>query len=190
MTTGEIRTIQTHQPTASDGTIRGYAAVFNSPSQVITERGRIFREVIQPGAFARSLATPPLGDIVALWNHGMDGRPPLGRTSAGTLRLWEDPVGLAYELQLPASARDIQEAISRRDVRGNSIRFRNPVDRWYHESNVLHRSISALELVEVSLVIHPAYPAAGISDRSAAEAPELHPLNLAQVRIQLAEADR
>src|SRR4051794_7529743 len=98
----EIRTLAT-PPTVNGRRGSGYAARFNAPSEVLAERGKVFREVILPGAFARSLAAPPRGDILALWNHGADGRPPLARTP-DTLKLWEDAEGLRYEFELPESA--------------------------------------------------------------------------------------
>lgn len=186
----EIRTLQTRLETspAAPNRVRGYAAVFNSPSEVLAERGRVFRELILPGAFARSLQG---GDVFALWSHGKDGRPPLGRTSAGTLRLAEDARGLAFELDLPESAGDVREAIARGDVYGMSFGFRNEKARWFQRDGGQWRELSDLDLTEVSIVTVPAYPAAsvGVRDTSAVVVPDQPPDQLARARrlIQIAE---
>jgi uncharacterized protein len=187
----EIRTLPT-PPKADGRRVTGYAARFNSPSEVLSERGKVFRETLLPGAFARSLKTPPRGDVLALWQHGRDGRPPLGRTSAETLRLWEDAEGLAFELVLPESAADVREAVSRRDVRGMSFGFGPTRDRWTVRDGMQHHEISELDLYEVSLVITPAYPSTSVEarDRSAIVVPEPQPSAIARAKHLLAIAER
>jgi HK97 family phage prohead protease len=104
----------------------GYAAVFNTPSLPLrfagVNRGRPFVEVIQPGAFTRTLNASP--DISLLWQHDLQGVV-LGRTSAGTLTLAEDEHGLRAEGDLPDNAwgRPIADALTRGDVRGMSYRM-------------------------------------------------------------------
>src|SRR5436305_14086914 len=86
--------------------ISGHAAVFNSPYEVRYDK-YIFREVIKPGAFTRSLKEKQ--DVRCLINH--DDNQILGRTKAGTLVLSEDKSGLAYEVpELPDTtyARDVR----------------------------------------------------------------------------------
>lgn len=187
--TMEIRSLQS--PPRIDGSkVTGYAARFNSVSKVLSERGKTFREVIHPGAFRRALVAPPLGDVVALWSHGQSGRPPLGRTPT-TLRLREDAEGLAFELDLPASAADIREAIDRGDVRGMSFGFRDFKDRWSHRDGGSFRELVEVALLEVSLVIHPAYPTTSVEvrDRSAVVVPDqvAAPLSVLRLRQQLTE---
>lgn len=186
----ETRTLKTpvEVDPATPNRVRGYAAVFNSPSEVLAERGRVFREVVLPGAFTRSLAR----DVFALWNHGKDGRPPLGRTAAGTLRLSEDARGLAFELDLPASAGDVREAIARGDVYGMSFGFKGERDRWFHKDGGTWRELSDLTLTEISVVILPAYPGTSVEvrDRSAVAVPEPGPDRLAVARRRLQIAER
>ena len=104
----------------------GYAAVFGEPSLPLrfpgVNRGRPFVEVIQPGAFTRTLNAGP--DISLLWQHDLQGVI-LGRTSAGTLSLSEDSRGLRAEGDLPDNAwgRPIADALTRGDVRGMSYRM-------------------------------------------------------------------
>lgn len=184
----ELRQL-TQAPTLSNNrTVRGYAAVFNSASEVLTENGKTFREVILPGAFRATLAAQAAGGIVALWNHDRTTRPPLGRTSAGTLRLWEDARGLAYEVDLPEAAADVLEAIRRGDVAANSFGFRNEKARWYTREGQAFRDVESLDLVEISFVTWPAYPAAG-PIRSKAEPPEPEDLSRPRARLALAELD-
>ena len=67
-----------------DGTIQGYAAVFDSPSLNLGG----FREIVRPGAFTQSVQRD---DVRALFNH--DPNFVLGRTKSGTLALLEDERG-------------------------------------------------------------------------------------------------
>lgn len=165
----EIRTLP-EPPRLSGRLVTGYAARFGIASEVLAERNRVFREVLEPGAFRSSLASQT-ADILALWNHGKDGRPPLGRMP-GTLRLWEDAQGLGYELQLPDTAADVREAIDRRDVRGMSFGFGKATDRWAYRDGMAWRSITDLQLFEISFTPVPAYPGTSIESRSQVEIPD------------------
>lgn len=171
--------------------VRGYAAVFNSPSEILAERGRVFREVILPGAFNRAVAAGG-ADILALWNHGRDGRPPLGSTRGRTLALAQDPKGLAFTLDLPDAAGDVRESIERGDVWGMSFRFRNETDRWTMRDGKHWRELVDLDLVEISVVIEPAYPATsvGFRDKAEIELPDLTAAATARARRLLALAER
>lgn len=187
----EIRSLQTPLEVDAErpNTVRGYAAVFNSPSEVLAEDKRVFRELVLPGAFRRSIATR---DVLALWNHGIDGRPPLGRNTAGTLRLSEDERGLRFELDLPDTAADVRQAIARRDVWGMSFGFpkANVRDRWFRKDGQQWRELQDLDLAEVSVVIHPAYPATSVRDVSAAVPPAAGPDLAARARRVLMLAER
>ena len=131
-------------------TLRGYAAVFNSPSQPLP-----FIETIEPGAFRDSLNSR--NDIKLLWNH--DTSIVLGSTRAGTLRLAEDERGLYVDADLPdtQAGRDAAVSIQRGDVTGFSFGFRVPVggDVW---ANASERVLKRVNLHEVSVgVAFPAY---------------------------------
>ena len=130
-------------------TLRGYAAVFNSPSQPLP-----FIETIQPGAFRDSLNSR--NDIKLLWNH--DTGIVLGSTRAGTLRLGEDAKGLYLDADLPdtTAARDAAISIERGDVTGFSFGFRVPVggDEWPSASQ---RILKRVNIHEVSITAFPAY---------------------------------
>jgi HK97 family phage prohead protease len=133
-------------------TLRGYAAVFNSPSQPLP-----FIETIEPGAFRASLESK--NDIKLLWNH--DTSVVLGSTRAGTLRLIEDSRGLLVEANLPETqaGKDAAISIQRGDVTAFSFGFRIPAggDEWASASE---RILKRVNVHEVSVgVAFPAYTA-------------------------------
>ncbi len=171
----------------SDGgkKLTGYVAVFNSDSNLIHENGKKFIERISPGSFQRSLKSPIKGDIVAIYSHQENMKPPLGRTSAGTLRLREDDIGLHMELDLPNWASDIAEAVSRRDITGMSFEMYNQKYTWSHRGKTAVGTINDLDLGHVALVMHPCYADAKISVRSF-EIPDSN-LEIAEKRILVYE---
>ena len=130
-------------------TLRGYAAVFNSPSQPLP-----FIETIQPGAFRDSLKSR--NDVKLLWNH--DTGTVLGSTRAGTLRLMEDNHGLLLEADLPdtQAGRDLATLIKRGDVNAFSFGFRIPSggDEWVSADQ---RILKRINVHECSVVAFPAY---------------------------------
>jgi HK97 family phage prohead protease len=133
-------------------TLRGYAAVFNSPSQPLP-----FIETIERGAFSDSLKSR--NDVKLLWNH--DTGIVLGSTRAGTLRLIEDERGLLVEADLPdtQAGRDAATLIQRGDVTAFSFGFRIPAggDVWASASE---RVLKRVNVHEVSVgVAFPAYTA-------------------------------
>jgi HK97 family phage prohead protease len=153
--------------------IAGYAAVFDQPSEVMLS----FREIIRPGAFARSLAGR---DVRALWNH--DTAQPLGRTKNGTLQLAEDARGLKITITPPDTAwgRDALESIRRGDVDQMSFGFTALKENWTEDGvGFPLRELLEVKLWEVSPVTFPAYPdttvavrnmeAAGLGRQSAQE---------------------
>jgi len=139
---------------ADDGkvTIRGHAAVFNTLSPLNFG----FREKIEPGAFADDVD----GDVLAFWNHNSDIV--LGRTP-DTLRLSEDDVGLAFEIDPPASRADLIENIERKEVRGTSFGFQTIEDSWEKVDGVDIRTLIKVRLLEVSPTPMPWYPTTDVS---------------------------
>lgn len=146
--------------------MRGHAAVFDSPSELL---GGCFREIIKPGAFADAIKS---SDVRALFNHEPDNI--LGRTSAGTLRVAEDATGLAIEIDPPDTCcgRDLQVSMKRGDIKEMSFGFTvaEGGDEWARDPNETGnwtRTISKIErLYDVSPVTFPAYPETGCAMRS------------------------
>jgi len=174
----EIRSdVRSH---GSIGTIRGYAAVFNSWSEDLG----FFREKIAPGAFTAVLKTGP--DVRALVDH--DSSKILARTSSGTLRLGEDKRGLWYEADVADtnSGRDILESVRRGDVDSSSFAFTMaggggmPEQEWNKDGT--ERTIHQVDtLLDVSAVTYPAYPASTSEASRRSLDAVLHP-NLAKYR--------
>jgi HK97 family phage prohead protease len=149
--------------------VSGYAARFG----VLSLNLGGFREVIAPGAFAQALKG---ADVRALLNH--ENWPILGRTSAGTLRLWEDGQGLAFSLDLPEIpiVRELVVALERGDLTGTSFAFLGVEDAWDVHDSVPVRTIRSFgELRDVSLVTFPAYADAEASLVLRAAAPPSTP---------------
>lgn len=156
-------------------TFRGYAAVFDSPSEPMWGfNGGQVREVIRPGAFDKSLsetATParPRGrDVKMFWNH--DQGEVLGSTRAGTLRLSVDHRGLWVEGDLPDSPLGQSRAtsIKRGDASKMSFGF-NPM-RTDKQAPQDQQVLTEIRLWEVSPVsAWPAYQATSASVRHLVE---------------------
>jgi HK97 family phage prohead protease len=93
----------------------------------------------------------------------------LGRTSAGTLRLRQDERGLWSTIDLPSTqpARDLLQSVKRGDVRGQSFAFTDSRSSWTQEAGVPIRTVEAVELLEISPVAVPAYPARSLAARLA-----------------------
>lgn len=144
----------------SSRTIVGHAAVFDQLSEDLGG----FREKIAPGTFAETIKTD---DVRALFNHSPDWV--LGRKKAGTLRLAEDKIGLKIEIDPPDTgfARDLAESISRGDIDQMSFGFRTISDEWEQEDEQIPiRTLTKVQLLDVSPVTFPAYPDTDVGLRS------------------------
>lgn len=165
----EIRALDTE-----DGSVRigGYAATFNKEAT-----GLNFREVIAPGAFTRTLQTD--NPVFLLVNHDM-GELPLAATQSGTLRLSEDKVGLRMEADLDPSnprAAEVASALRRGDVSKMSFAFTVAEDGQTRSEGL--RTLTDLDLYEVSIVTMPAYDSTTVGLRTAQEDLELEKRKLA-----------
>ena len=148
-------TIEVRESDSDDMTLEGYAAVYNSE----TDLGH-FREVIRPGAFDDVLDN----DVRALINH--DPNLILGRTTNGTLELSVDERGLKYKVKLGDQqyAKDFYESVKRGDISQSSFAFTIDKQSWNEERTV--RSVDKVrQLLDVSPVTYPAYAAATVQAR-------------------------
>lgn len=131
--------------------IEGYFSVFGS----IYELWQGASETIAQGAFSETLGD----DIRALIDH--ESRLVLGRTTAGTLELREDDIGLWGRIKINQNDQDainLYERVRRGDVNQCSFGF----DILNEESEMLENSnvrwtIYKVKLYEVSIVTFPAY---------------------------------
>jgi HK97 family phage prohead protease len=140
--------------------IVGHAAVFNAETDI----GGYFMERVAPGAFARAIKED---DVRSLFNH--DANFVLGRTKAGTLKLREDGTGLMTETTPPDTqfARDLQISIARGDISQMSFGFRVKGEAWEERSDGKWlRTITDVELFDISPVTFPAYPTTDVGLRS------------------------
>ena len=149
------------QTRAEDGNlyIEGYFAVYNSRYNLWDGA----YETIVPGAFEGETRK----DVRALCNH--DSTLVLGRTTAGTLTLRTDEVGLWGSIiinQADQDAMNLYERVKRGDVTQCSFGF-DIVDQdvEYQDGEPTVWVIKKVRLYEVSVVTFPAYEDTGVSVR-------------------------
>jgi len=146
---------------ADNNTLVGHAAVFNT----LVDLG-YFRELIAPGAFAKTLADH--ADVKALFNHEANNI--LGRTKSGTLKLAEDATGLLSEINMPDTnlGRDLMVSVKRGDIDQMSFAFQAIQEEWNEsDPNNPIRTLKEVKLFDVSPVTYPAYPTTDVSAKSA-----------------------
>lgn len=144
---------------SGDGmTFVGYAAKFNSRSENLGG----FIETIEPGAFKRTLQSR--NDVKLLVNH--DAGRVLASTRSGTMRLYEDSIGLKVEADLPntSDGRDMAELLRRGDLSSMSFGFNVIKDSWSADGT--ERTLKSVRLFETSIVAWPAYQATEAAVRS------------------------
>jgi len=146
----------------------GYASVFSHLSKPIFEQGKLFREIIAPGAFDELLASQP--DVRLLFNH--DRNQLLARTISGTLTLEVDEKGLLYKALMPNTqlGQDTYEMVKRGDIFENSFGFavRKGDDTWTvdEEGNNIRTINKISYLYDVSAVIDGAYSTTSVEARN------------------------
>lgn len=146
--------------------LRGYAAKFG----VVYDLGWFTEEISR-----ESLNESDMSDVRALLNH--DPNQILGRTSASTVRVGTDNIGLWYEVELPNSpnGENVRVAVERGDISQSSWGFRIRTDdtgrrigdKWEMRGNKEHRIITDISRVfDVSPVTFPANPDTSVAKRS------------------------
>ena len=153
----EVRAIATN-----DGSLKigGYAATFGNEAT-----GLNFREVIAKGAFTRTLKSD--NPVFLLINHDTESLP-LASTQSGTMSLREDETGLYMEATLDPKnprAAELASALERGDVDKMSFAFTVAPDGDTRSEGL--RTLTDLDLYEVSVVTWPAYDATSVGMRSA-----------------------
>ncbi|WP_114213938.1 HK97 family phage prohead protease [Ochrobactrum sp. 3-3] len=133
-----------------DGSFSGYASVFGLPD--------LGNDVIERGAFSRSLAKGGVSGVRMLWQH--DAAEPIGVWTA----IREDARGLYVEGRLAkgvARARDALELMRGGGLDGLSIGFRTVKARKDARTGLRH--IIEADLWEISVVTFPMLPQARVS---------------------------
>jgi len=157
----ELRNLEREE---GETTIAGYGAIFydGTPATEYKLADNIV-ERIHREAFEGIEA----GDVISTLNH--DPNFLLGRTSAGTLRLTVDDVGLRYEIPIRDDDIDHQKVVSKLragDLDGSSFWFQIEKEEKTIEEDTTVYSIRGLNLVEVGPVVLPAYQATTAELRS------------------------
>ena len=135
---------------SGDGRFSGYASLFGTVD--------LGRDIIEPGAFARSLAARGPGEVRMLYQH--DPEQPIGRWTA----IREDALGLHVEGQLALGvgrAREVHELMKSGALDGLSIGFQTVRAKSDRKSGV--RRIVAADLWEISVVTFPMQPGARVT---------------------------
>jgi len=148
-------------------TLSGYASKFDDPTVLSSDGKSKVIEVIRPGAFKNAIAEQQ--DVRCLVDHNPTLL--LGRTRSGTLKLWEDEIGLAFEVELPdiQLARDLTTSIRRRDLTQCSFSFAprpggENVEKRSEDGVLVTRvELTDVDLFDVSVVTYPAYPGTTVS---------------------------
>src|SRR5262245_15396530 len=122
-----------------------------------------FKEIITAGALTRALERKP--DLLAVVNH--DKGRVLGRLSAGTLAVSQDPAGLSFRVTPPSHERGLVESVERGDTPGASFEFRTVADTWDMATTPPTRTVTDMQLGERAPgVALPAYPNTLVARRS------------------------
>lgn len=142
--------------------LEGRAIVFDQPTNINDPVGS-YTEIIRSGA----LDSADLTDVRLLFNHDLN-RVPLARTPR-TMTLKVDPAGMTIRATLPATenAREVYEAVKRRDLTGMSFAFKVPEGGDTYDPKTNTRTINQIEKVyECSVVQFPAYGQTSVEARS------------------------
>lgn len=124
------------------GLVEGYASIFGIEDQT--------GDVVAPGAFARSLALRPAGQVRMLWQH--DPSEPIGVWE----EIEEDARGLRVRgriLEEIARGREVLSLLRAKAVDGLSIGFRTIRSRMDEQRGV--RVLLEADLWEISIVTFP-----------------------------------
>ena len=154
--------VELRAPEKESRTVEGYAAVFNSDSELIYGS---FIERIAPGAFDDVLND----DAVALFNH--DPNLILARNKVN-MTIKQDDKGLLYRFDAPntTAGNDLLENLRLGNVRTSSFAFTIAEEKWTYSDDRAKPSIRTITKIErlfdVSPVTYPAYPDTSVAQRS------------------------
>jgi HK97 family phage prohead protease len=138
--------------------VRGYGALFyDGTPDTEYNQGDMLITRIMPGSLSNSDLFS--ADVHAYFNH--DPNHVLGRTTAGTLSLRVDEMGLYYDITLPDTqlGRDLAVSLDRGDIRGASVTIavNSDGEKRSKSGKTYYREITKAELFEVGPVTNPAF---------------------------------
>jgi HK97 family phage prohead protease len=156
-----------------DGSVEGYGAVFNTVDS--------WDDVIAPGAFTASLAAhKAAGTMPAmLWQHDADD--PIGVWTDMT----QDAKGLRIKGQLcleTACGKEAFALLKMGAINGLSVGF--VAKQWAYNENTDVRTLTEIELWEVSLVTFPANDAARVTEVRAANVAGIKTIRQAELALR------
>lgn len=162
---GGLRAVPVLAEQRADTTgLSGLAIVFNSLS---VDLGG-FYERVAPEAVDRTIAEGI--DVVQLVDH--DVAKPIGRLSAGTLRIRKTPKGLANTVSDPPNTtvgRDTVVSVQRREITSQSFGFNTLADDWELDGDLVVRTLLDMRVLETSIVLFPAYRTTSIDVQDGAQ---------------------
>jgi hypothetical protein len=166
--------------------ISGYIARYDSPTMIGGKGG--FTETLARGCFDKTIEDGH--DIVSCFDH--DTRHLLGRTSAGTLELKSDNLGLFFRCKLPEGvsySQDVYNLVESRNLRGCSFAGMFTRDKWSNDWKT--RKVIEIELLEGGPVSMPAYASTSVSigKRSSIEAMADEALEVARRKKKMEKAE-
>lgn len=158
-----INSIETRAISETSTKIEGLAAVYEEFTELRDWWGDVFYERIQKGAMTDTINAGH--DIFALKNHNWSDI--LGRTGAN-LTISDRSDGLFFELKPNNSTlgRDILEDVRSGLIKGCSIGFRIVDQYWEERDGDWFRTITKLDLREITLTPIPAYTSTTAEIRS------------------------
>lgn len=154
----EIRSFNLQVKAAEDGTIEGYGSVFGNPDS--------YDDVITPGAFAASIAEHRTNGTMPamLWQHDSDD--PIGVWT----EISEDAKGLKLKGKLcldTSCGKEAHALLKMGAINGLSIGFMSK--QWAYDEETEVRTLTEIELWEVSLVTFPANKKARVTNVKTAD---------------------
>lgn len=176
----EFRVQQSEMTSNGDMIVSGYVNMTNTLSHELGFEDK-FVEKIAPGAFGRALDRAEVTgeEIDFLAEH--DDSLVLASTKNDSLQLREDETGLYMEAKIinTSTGRDYYEMIKSGIVTSMSFGFFAIEDEWdVVHRDLYERTITELELFEVSAVRRPAYAASSISNRGLKYSNDVVPDNI------------
>ncbi|MEH6848570.1 HK97 family phage prohead protease [Bacillus pseudomycoides] len=158
-----IRNLETREKGSQGTKVTGYAAVYDEFTALSDWWGETFFERIDKNALKNTLADGH--DIFALKNHNWDDV--IGRTGAN-LNLENHENGLYFELSAPNTTlgRDVLEEVRSGLISGCSIGFKVKDQNWEEKDGDWFRTITDIELHEITLTPIPAYAQTSVEVRS------------------------
>ena len=152
--------------------VEGYASLFETESKLIFERGDLFTEIIERGAFDKVLADVNL-NVIYNFNH--DKAKLIARTKNNSLELSTDEVGLKFRAEIPnvSYANDVYELIRTQALYENSFAFavkETDIEITRDKDGKLIRRVKEISrLSDVSTVVNGAYSGTSIWARGITE---------------------